>query len=264
MSALIGEDAARRDHDSGATDNRVVLLGDLIDRGPSAAGVIEWLLSAPLGEGFATHVLMGNHERLMLDFLDDPMIGRAWLALGGLQTLDSYGVAPPIGAMTFERLSAVRDDLAARLPDRHRTYLAALPLTLVIGDYLFVHAGIRPGVPLPRQEPEDLLWIREEFLDAPASCDKVVVHGHQVTACPEMLTHRIGLDTGAYRSGVLSCVVLEGRTRHLLQTPPDSQKKRSPISMTSPGITSASCGTESSTGPEDDSRRILISPLSAR
>jgi len=244
--------------------NRVILLGDVIDRGPEASAVVERLLQSALDGKFTVEVLMGNHERLMLDFLENPEVGRGWLPLGGLTTLVSYGVNPPLGTLSAERLGVMQAALIERLPAAHRRYLDSLPTSLVIGDYLFVHAGVRPNVPLERQREEDLLWIREPFLSSPNPCERVVVHGHNITSEPEILAGRIGIDTGAYRSGVLSCVVLHGAARSLLQTVSDAQKKRSPTSMISPGMTGLLGATCNSVAPFGASRRIFTSPLSAR
>lgn len=205
---------------------RVVLLGDIVDRGPDSRGAVERLLAPALPDGFEIETLMGNHERMMLDFLDDPTVGRPWLNNGGLATLTSYGVTPPLGSATPERLAPVRAELGERLPAEHRRFLEERPLWLEIGDYVFVHAGIRPGRPMSEQSPADLLWIRAPFLDsAEAFLDRVVVHGHSVTQEPELRPGRIGIDTGACHTGVLTCAVLEGSGRGLLQTAPDSLRR---------------------------------------
>jgi serine/threonine protein phosphatase 1 len=155
-------------------------------------------------------VLKGNHEEAMLTFLDDPSIGPKWVEHGGGPTLIAYGVSPPYahaGQSEWERTSS---ELARALPDQHRNLLETLALSHVAGDYVFVHAGLRPGIALEDQDEQDLLWIRREFIRATSGFDKVVVHGH--TAEPEvaLLSHRIGVDTGAYATGVLSAVRLSG------------------------------------------------------
>lgn len=197
---------------------QLVYLGDYIDRGEHSKEVIDLLLSEPL-EGFDTITLRGNHEQALLDFLEHPERAQAWLGFGGLATLLSYGVRlrhAPFAAELPELALELRD----RLPQDHLEFFKRLPLQHVAGGYWFVHAGIRPGLALERQHPDDLLWIREEFLSHPGPHDAVVVHGHSITEEVELFEHRIGLDTGAYYSGVLSCLVLEGSERRLLQTTP--------------------------------------------
>lgn len=210
--------------ESPAADPRIILLGDLIDRGPDSAEIIDLLCHPPLCEGFAQEVLLGNHEHFLLQFLENPGIGRAWLPSGGLATLVAYDI-DCLGALTDDRLTEMRDALAEKLPAAHRRFLEQRPTWLEIGDYLFVHAGIRPGIPLEEQRLEDLLWIREPFLSAAKPSDRVVVHGHNISSDPELRPGRIGIDTGAYHSGVLTCVVLEGEELCLLQTQADSVRR---------------------------------------
>jgi serine/threonine protein phosphatase 1 len=194
----------------------VVFLGDYVDRGPQSADVLD-RLCRPLPGGAEGVFLKGNHEDLMAGFLaGDGDAGAAWLANGGAATLESYGIdAPPIFASPV-----ALDGLAARLrramAPAHRRFLDGLALSYALGDYLFVHAGVRPGRPLGEQDPRDLMWIRGPFLDSSADFGAVVVHGHSVSAEPEVKPNRIGIDTGAYRSGRLTCLVLEGTTRRFL------------------------------------------------
>ena len=192
-------------------DPLLVCLGDYVDRGPDSAGVLDLLLGETPA-GMRRVALMGNHEELMLRFLVDDSAGAVWLANGGDATLESYGVDP---AESYER---ARRQLAARLPARHRTLLESLALSHSEGDYFFAHAGIRPGVALDRQRREDLLWIRGEFLRSDIDHGKVVVHGHSITAEPDVRANRIGIDTGAYASDRLTCLVLEGRERRFFVT----------------------------------------------
>ena len=213
MHAAIREDAA--DHQ--ANRRVVIYLGDYIDRGMESRAVIDMLLDEPLAEFERVH-LKGNHEALMLDFLGNAEAGPGWLMNGGLQTLASYGVAPESAAMSRVALEAMREALAEALPQRHLDFLSSLQLVHVEGDYAFVHAGIRPGTPIERQSETDLLWIREAFLDSRANHGKVVVHGHTIAWEPEVLTNRIGIDTGAFASGVLSALVLQGESQEILQT----------------------------------------------
>ncbi len=196
----------------------VVYLGDYVDRGLESRQVLDLLLEEPLS-GFEEIRLLGNHEQAMLDFLEDPGIGPAWLHYGGAATLYSYGInaqaRPPEGVERFAHLSA---ELARLLPPRHLQFLHRLKLHHVEGDYLFVHAGIRPGVPIERQQREDLLYIRDEFLNFSDSHGCIVVHGHTITADPDVRANRIGIDTGAFATGRLTCLVLDGAERRFLQT----------------------------------------------
>jgi diadenosine tetraphosphatase ApaH/serine/threonine PP2A family protein phosphatase len=194
----------------------VVYLGDYVDRGDDSRGVIDRLIDRPLS-GFRTVALRGNHEEFLLRFLDDPEVGPAWIANGGDATLYSYGVdwRPAFGEGD---LPAVSEAFRRELPRDHLAFLDGLALSDVEGDYLFVHAGIRPGVALAAQTPDDLMWIRGEFLDSTADHGHVVVHGHTITESPEMRDNRIGIDTGAFATGRLTCLVLDGAERRLLQT----------------------------------------------
>jgi serine/threonine protein phosphatase 1 len=192
---------------------RIVYLGDYIDRGPDSAAVIDRLANHPLADVSAVH-LKGNHEAMMVAFMSNPEIGPKWFAIGGAATVASYGL-PWHGAHELPRLAR---ELAERLPRTHGAFLSTLAIRHRIGDYLFVHAGVRPGVPLDRQAESDLLWIREPFLRSNAHHGAVVVHGHTPVEYPEERENRIGIDTGAVFTGVLTCLVLEGRERRFLAT----------------------------------------------
>jgi serine/threonine protein phosphatase 1 len=192
----------------------LVLLGDYVDRGPDSRGVVDLLLTPPAG--FDQHLLMGNHEQALLRFLDEPESGRDWLLQGGAETLASYGVAPGLGSA--DRLRRMAGALADRMPAPHRTLLRALKPWMAIGDYAFVHAGVEPGVPLEAQTTDALLWIREPFLGSARWHGRMIVHGHTVVPEPEFHPNRIAIDTGAYATGVLTCLVLEGADRRLLRT----------------------------------------------
>jgi serine/threonine protein phosphatase 1 len=213
LLVLIEDDAAR--HPSAA--KRLIFLGDYVDRGPDSKAVIDLVLDA-VPPGFEVVTLMGNHEEMMHRFLDDLSVARTWMMNGGDATLESYGVGAPSmfgGSGAFRR---AQEEFDARLPARHREFLERLQVSYGAGDYLFVHAGVRPGVPLDRQSTDDLLWIRDEFLYSEAEFGKVVVHGHSISLDAEFRPNRIGIDTGAYRSGQLSCLVLQDATRDLLST----------------------------------------------
>jgi serine/threonine protein phosphatase 1 len=213
LHRLIQEDAARRP----ARRNVVVYLGDYIDRGAESPGVIDLLLDQPL-RGFEHVHLKGNHEDTLLRFLDDISIGQSWLLYGGAETLQSYGVRPPRANGANEDLVRAQSELKQKLPERHRQFMAGLELTHAEGDYLFVHAGVRPGVLLDQQIEEDMLWIRDDFLFSDAEFGKIVVHGHTITSRPDLQPNRIGIDTGAFASGTLTCLVLDGTELAFLHT----------------------------------------------
>lgn len=195
----------------------LVFLGDYVDRGPDSRDVVETLLHA-LPRGFDAHFLKGNHEALLLDFLEDPLGLDQWLANGAAPTFASYGV--DVAALVRARAEPEtwRRALLAALPEGHRRFFEHLELAVAFGDYLFVHAGVRPGVPLDAQDPHDLVWIRREFLRSEADFGKVVVHGHTPMPKPEMRPNRIGIDTGAVFTNRLTALRLEDGSRRLLAT----------------------------------------------
>jgi Calcineurin-like phosphoesterase len=186
-----------------------VFLGDYIDRGPASREVLDLLI-----ERESTHeivFLKGNHESLLTRFATDPSILDDWQRLGGLETLMSYGITPSINA---DRIGQTRLALAfgQTFPESHRKFLGNLKTSFTCGDYFFVHAGVRPGVPLTEQREEDLLWIRQEFLLCEDDFSKIVVHGHTPVMQPDIRPNRINIDTGAYATGRLTCLVLEADT----------------------------------------------------
>jgi len=195
----------------------LVFLGDYVDRGPDSAGVIEEVLALQAKGDFETRALKGNHEEALLEFLVQPTFGPTWLDHGGGPTLASYGVAPPIVRTDPAGWAASRDDFAEALPERHLEFCRSLELMVTVGDYAFVHAGVRPGVALDRQAEKDLLWIRREFLEARGGFDKVIVHGHTPMQQPQLTRHRIGLDTGAFATGVLTAARLLDDSCRILQ-----------------------------------------------
>lgn len=195
----------------------LVYVGDYIDRGDSSREVIELLLADPV-EGAETIHLLGNHEAFLLTFLDDPAVGEPWLKNGGDSTVYSYGVGAPRISDRSQRHQMMRDDLWEKLPQAHLEFLRSLRQYHVEGDYAFVHAGIRPGVPLDEQVDDDVLWIRDGFLEDKSDHGKCIVHGHTITDDIDIRPNRIGIDTGAYYSGTLSCLVLDGESRAVLQT----------------------------------------------
>jgi len=195
----------------------LVFLGDYVDRGPASAAVIDLILGLAKTPGLEVCALKGNHEEAMLTFLEEPGFGPTWLEHGGGATLASYGVAPPMSRNEPQAWIDARQALADAMPEAHLDFLKALELIRTEGDYAFVHAGVRPGAPLDQQTERDLLWIRYEFLDAPGPFEKVIVHGHTPTEEPQIFRHRLGVDTGAYATGVLTAVRLQGESRSLIQ-----------------------------------------------
>jgi serine/threonine protein phosphatase 1 len=184
-----------------------ILLGDYIDRGPQSREVLDILVARSHRRRMVC--LKGNHETYLPDFLRNPATLVQWQCFGGLETLMSYGVMPSINPNKQEQ-QGLAAALNRALPDSHRRLLASLRSSFACGDYFFVHAGVRPGVPLSHQHEQDLLWIREDFLLHADSFGKIVVHGHTAVVEPDMRPNRINIDTGAYATGKLTCLVLEG------------------------------------------------------
>ncbi|MDP8993388.1 MAG: metallophosphoesterase [Pseudomonadota bacterium] len=193
----------------------LVLLGDLVDRGPDSRGVIDHFLRHP--PRFARPVyLKGNHEEFFLGVLEgkEELVSH-WLSYGGYECVESYGLSQ--GWTLNATPAAVMERLIAAVPEAHKRFLEEMADSFRFGDYLFVHAGIRPGVELADQSSHDLRWIREGFLDDRSDHGVVVVHGHTIVDAPEEHSNRIALDTGAYRTGVLTALGLEGRKRWFLE-----------------------------------------------
>jgi serine/threonine protein phosphatase 1 len=190
-----------------------VFVGDYIDRGSNTQEVVDLLVARRRAR--QAIFLKGNHEDYLLRFLDDPNVLSEWKNIGGLSTFASYGVHPaPFGVSPtrldeVEALQKIATAFRQALPDSHHAFFQGLPLSFTTGDFFFVHAGVRPGVPLQQQARRDLLCIREDFLLHEESFGKVVVHGHSPTKEPEVRHNRIGIDTGAYATGRLTCLVLE-------------------------------------------------------
>ena len=212
---LLGELAGliERDCANAPAEAVTLLLGDYVDRGPHSAAVVKRLAAGR----FPTRIraLRGNHEAMLLSFLADPTVLGFWRWNGGLETLVSYGVDVS-RAMRGEGYEAARDALITTLPAAHRRFLEETELSASIGDYFFCHAGVRPGAPLDRQSAEDLLWIRDDFLSCGRPFGKIVVHGHTPVASPDIRANRINIDTGAFATSVLTCLVLEGDERRFL------------------------------------------------
>ena len=195
----------------------VIFLGDYVDRGPDSREVIRYLAALPAGDGVEWRFLKGNHEETMVKFLDDPMVGVQWCEYGGEATLRAYGLRPPDMKHRAEAWRRLSTDLDHKLGADERAFLANLELQVSIGDYFFAHAGARPGLPLDRQSAGDLLWIRSSFLRSDVEFEKVVVHGHTPAAEVHADRRRIGIDTRAYESGMLTALKLQGGERRILQ-----------------------------------------------
>jgi serine/threonine protein phosphatase 1 len=212
LADLVAVDLAERP----AAQALAVFLGDYVDRGRDSAGVLDRLAAGQFPTPMIS--LRGNHEETFLEFLQNPEILESWRHYGGVETLVSYGVSAR-DIMRGRGYDAARVALWEALPPAHLDFLNGTLLSWSAGDYFFAHAGVRPQVPLERQNAHDLLWIREEFLNYRGSFDdKVVVHGHTPMPEAELLHNRINVDTGAYATGVLTCVVLEADARRLIHT----------------------------------------------
>jgi serine/threonine protein phosphatase 1 len=184
----------------------VAFLGDYIDRGPSSREVLE-LLARP--QRHETVFLKGNHDVYVEKFLNDPTVLDEWRQIGGLDTLASYGLRPKTNPGKAEQ-TRLADEFANVLPDSHRKFLSKLELLFSCGDFFFVHAGIRPRTPIRRQKEEDLLWIRDDFLLCEEAFEKFVVHGHTPVREPDFRSNRINIDTGAFATGRLTCLMIDG------------------------------------------------------
>ena len=217
LLTAIREDTARPAASGGPCTNVLIYVGDYVDRGPESFEVVDYLIHDP-HQGFETVFLKGNHEDLLLRFVDDGVLGETWMMNGGVATLRSYGVDAATVVDAPDPLDAARREFAKMLPDSHRTFFKGLKITHTEGDYVFVHAGLRPGVAIGKQKEADLLWIRGEFLDSDADFGAMVVHGHSIRPIPDVQANRIGIDTGAFYTNRLTCLVLDGEERRFLQT----------------------------------------------
>jgi len=196
-----------------AAQTTVILLGDLIDRGADSKGVLDF--ARAWRQRRTVRILMGNHEEMFLDAFTD----LEWLARllphGAYETLESYGIA--VRGLDRDSLRHVQTAMAERIPEEDRRFMAGFEASVVIGDYLFVHAGIEPGIAVDRQSERTLRWIREPFLSHREPYSHVVVHGHTIRPQVEECPNRIGIDTGGYCYDVLTALVLEGGTRRFIQ-----------------------------------------------
>jgi serine/threonine protein phosphatase 1 len=195
----------------------LILCGDYVDRGPDSAQVVDALVWLRRYGALDLHLLMGNHEHMLLAFIANPELMVGWLRQDGVSTLNSYGVQVAKEQNAAGVVKA-RDELLDAMPASHLELLRSLELVVTLGDYAFVHAGIQPGKALRAQSEEDLLWIKEEFLDHPGPFPKVIVHGHSwIDEKPRLHAQRFGIDTGAYQTGVLTAVRLQDRDVAVIQ-----------------------------------------------
>lgn len=211
MHESILEDCASFDGDT----LKIIYLGDYIDRGSRSRDVLELLSARPIPR-FERVFLRGNHEHMLLNAFYDDAMAAGWLFNGGEATLRSYGIYPDRGLQAYQCLPDLMAQFRQAMPQHHLDFLKSLQTYHIEHGYLFAHAGIRPGIAAPRQTVDDLIWIRDGFLDYQEPHPYVVVHGHTPHECVEMQENRIGVDTGAFATGVLTAVVLEGDQRRLL------------------------------------------------
>ena len=191
----------------------LVTLGDYIDRGPDSRGTIDLLLARNKIQ--ESVFLKGNHESFVFDFAKDPSLMRHWQKFGALDTMRSYGLAASAD-MTAQELQGLAEAWAANLPESHTSFFSKLALSFTCGDYFFAHAGVKPGIALKNQTERDLIWIRDEFLQSEKWFGKLVVHGHTPVPEPDFRPNRINIDTGAYATGRLTCLALEGTDKMIL------------------------------------------------
>lgn len=209
-----GRIAAEIDRDRPA-DWRIVHLGDYVDRGPDSKGVLDFLIEACAADSLRITALAGNHDVGFLDFLAEPSADGLFARNGGIETARSYGVE--LDFRTPGTLRIGHKALLRAVPEAHLRFLRELRVSAEFGDYFFCHAGIRPGIPLEKQSADDLVWIRREFLDYEDLHPKVVVHGHTPAAAAEVKPNRINIDTGAFFTGRLTALAVEGRKKYLLE-----------------------------------------------
>lgn len=213
-------DLIRHDAADSPSAPHIIFLGDYIDRGLDSRGVIEYLIShCATNYAINSDFLLGNHEQVMWRVLDeyDTDLAASWLRFGGREAVLSYGVKPPL-VTTTGAVKTMIDDLRAAVPKTHTEFLATLKTHVTVGDYYFCHAGVRPGVALADQNAGDLLWIRADFMPHTEAYEKMIIHGHTITDGVDAQPNRIGIDTGAYATGCLTALALEGNKQWILQT----------------------------------------------
>jgi serine/threonine protein phosphatase 1 len=209
-------DEINRDVDKvGDRECLTITLGDYVDRGPDSRGVLDRLSRNPFPTKYIA--LKGNHEVLLEAFLQDSSVADLWRRFGGLETLYSYGI-PTNDLMLGRGFDEAAHALSAAISEEHLAFFASLKPCVSIGTYFLCHAGVRPGVPLGQQNVDDLLWIRDEFLNSKQNFGKIVIHGHSPNALPEVRPNRVNIDTGAFATGRLTCVIVDGNRSRFLFT----------------------------------------------
>ncbi|HBM91426.1 MAG TPA: serine/threonine protein phosphatase [Rhodospirillaceae bacterium] len=198
-------------------NKKLVFLGDYIDRGLDSKGVVERLLNS-FATGLEPVFLRGNHDDRFLALLKgDLSVVPPWLQLGGTATISSYGISG-FGPGDGHKAEKIKKELAKKMPATHHAFFEETLLSVTFGDYFFVHAGLRPNIPLEKQTAEDKMWIRADFITSDHVFEKIIVHGHTINSEPEIRKNRIGLDTGAFATGRLTCLVLDGTKQSFLTT----------------------------------------------
>ena len=210
LLARIDADLARHPHPRPVE----LFLGDYVDRGPESRQVVDLLTKRSRSREMI--FLKGNHETFIFDFLRNPASLDDWRQYGGFETLLSYGLRPQIKADLVERRELAMA-FGHLLPGTHKNFFASLESSFTCGEFFFTHAGVRPGVPLERQGEEDLLWIRDDFLLCEDAFGKFVIHGHTPVRQPDLRHNRLNIDTGAFATGRLTCLVLEEGTAAVLE-----------------------------------------------
>ena len=198
-----------------AVDCLTITLGDYIDRGPDSRGVLERLCRNPFPTPYIG--VRGNHEQLFERFMDNPSIAHQWRRWGGLETLHSYGI-PVADVSAGKGYDEAASALRTAIPHEHLQFIASLQPFVTVDQYYLCHAGVRPDVTLADQNTQDLMWIRDEFLNSEVQFEKLIVHGHTPCEWPDVRSNRINIDTGAFMSGRLTCLVLDGEQGRFLFT----------------------------------------------
>lgn len=216
LLVMIDEDDAQR----GPAETHIIFLGDLVDRGPDSKGVVSTLLALAKNRK-NIRFLIGNHEEVMIGaHKGDPSMVRFFCRIGGRETILSYGV--PLARYRDMEIEELAELLPTLFPQEHMDFISAFEDQIVMGDYVFVHAGIRPKVPLAEQNLKDLRWIREDFISYNRPHEKFVIHGHTISENIDTQSNRIGIDTGAYLTDRLTAIGLEGTERWFVQTLPSN------------------------------------------
>ncbi len=196
----------------------IIYLGDYVDRGPDSYRLISRLIKIRDSDSPATHIfLKGNHENSFIGYMDSPLSWTRWLDYGGMDTAESYGITFDSDILIPSEHEALQQKLLQNVPPDHYSFLNTLETKYIARDYAFVHAGIHPEIPLAEQVEGDLIFIREPFLSWPHPYEKCIVHGHTITREPHITLNRIGIDTGLFKHGILTCAIFEENAVSLLQ-----------------------------------------------